>query len=92
MPFAEHPGDGEDTAVVVETTARVRKGHPKWTTANLAPWVNSHAMVRISGWTLLDPEHRAHLGKYRSTLWEVHPVTRIELFSSGQWVDLDNLP
>src|SRR5712672_2128500 len=92
MPFTEHPGDGEDTAVVVETSPRVRKSHPKWTTANLAPWVNSHAQVRISGWTLLDPEHRAHLGKYRSTLWEVHPVTKIEVFNDGQWVDVDNLP
>jgi len=92
MPFTEHPGDGEDTAVVVETSPRVRKSHPKWTTANLAPWVNSHAQVRISGWTLLDPEHRAHLGKYRSTLWEVHPVTKIEVFNDGQWLDVDNLP
>jgi len=92
MPFAEHPGDGEDTAIVVETTPRLRKLHPKWTTANLAPWVNSQAQVRVSGWTLLDPEHRAHLGKYRSTLWEVHPVTKIEVFKNGQWVDVDNLP
>ncbi len=92
VPFAEHPGDGEDTAVVVETTPRVRSSHPKWTTANLAPWVNSQAPVRISGWTLLDPEHRAHLGKYRSTLWEVHPVTKIEVFKNGQWVNVDDLP
>ncbi len=91
VPFAEHPGDGEDTSVVIETTPRVRQSHPKWTPANLAPWVNSQAPVRISGWTLLDPEHRAHLGKFRSTLWEIHPILKIEVFKNGQWVDADNL-
>jgi uncharacterized protein YraI len=91
VPFVEHPGDGEETSVVVETTPRIRKNHPKWTPANLAPWTASQAPVRVSGWTLLDPEHRAHLGKYRSTLWEIHPVTKIEVFSNGQWTDLDNL-
>ena len=91
VPFAEHPGDAEDTSVVVETTPRVRQSHPKWTPANLAPWVNSQAPVRISGWTLIDPEHRAHLGKFRSTLWEIHPIIKIEVFKNGQWVDADNL-
>jgi hypothetical protein len=92
MPFAERFGDAEATAVVVETTPRIRKEHPKWTTANLSPWVNSNSPVRISGWTLLDPEHGAQIGKFRSTLWEVHPVTKIEVFKDGQWMNADNLP
>ena len=70
----------------------MRQAHPKWTPTNLAPWVSAQAPVRISGWTLLDPEHRAHLGKYRSTLWGIHPVTKIEVFKGGPWVDVDNLP
>jgi hypothetical protein len=92
MPFAERFGDAEATAVVVETTPRIRKEHPNWATANLSPWVNSNSPVRISGWTLLDPEHGAQIGKFRSTLWEVHPVTKIEVFKDGQWVNADNLP
>jgi hypothetical protein len=88
----EQPGDGEETSIVVETTPRIRRSHPRWTAANLAPWVGSQAPVRISGWTLLDPEHRAHLGKYRSTLWEIHPITKIEVFKDGQWVDIDDVP
>jgi hypothetical protein len=91
VPFVEHTGDGEETSVVVETTPRMRKNHPKWTPANLASWTASQEPVRVSGWTLLDPEHRAHLGKYRSTLWEIHPVTKIEVFRDGQWINLDNL-
>jgi hypothetical protein len=92
MPLVEHAGDPETTAIVVETTPRVRAHHPKWTPAALSPWVASGAPVRITGWVLLDPEHRAHLGKYRSTLWEVHPITRIEVFHGGQWVNADDLP
>lgn len=91
VPLVEHPGDGEDTAVVVETTPRIRKSHPKWTPTQLAPWIGAQAPVRISGWTLLDPEHRAHLGKFRSTLWEIHPITKIEVFRNGEWTDLDDL-
>jgi hypothetical protein len=92
MPLVEHAGDPEASAVVVETTPRVRQMHAKWTPNALAAWVNSANPVRISGWTLLDPEHRAHLGKYRSTLWEIHPVTKIEVFHDGQWVNADDLP
>jgi len=92
MPLVEHSGDPESTSIVVETTPRVRAHHPKWTPTGLSPWVNSSAPVRITGWLLLDPEHRAHLGKYRSTLWEVHPITKIEVFQGGQWVNADDLP
>ena len=91
MPLVEHAGDPEASAVVVETTPRVRQMHARWTPNGLAPWVSSANPVRISGWTLLDPEHRAHLGKFRSTLWEIHPITKIEVFHDGQWVNADDL-
>jgi hypothetical protein len=64
-----------------------RRGHGN---RRLARWVNTDLPVRISGWLLLDPEHRAHLGKYRSTLWEIHPITRIEVFDGKNWIDLDD--
>ena len=92
MPLVEHEGDSEATSTVVETTPRIRELHPKWTPATLSPWVNSPSPVRISGWTMLDPEHTAHIGKYRSTLWEIHPITKIEVFRDGKWVDADSLP
>jgi hypothetical protein len=91
MALVEKANDPESTSIVVETTPRVRNLHPTWTPPALAPWLNSTSPIRISGWTLLDPEHRAHLGKYRSTLWEIHPITKIEVFRDGQWVDLDQL-
>ena len=55
--------------------------------------------VRITGWLMLDPVHPAHIrGKctqscdtktfYRATLWEVHPITRIDVFTNGAWKEL----
>ena len=40
---------------------------------------------------MLDPEHMNHMHKYRQTLWEIHPVTRIEVFVKGTgWMELDD--
>ena len=91
MALAGSAGKGEEKAVVVETTPRIRKKHPKWTPARLKDWVDSDQPVRISGWTFLDTEHRNHLNKYRQTLWEIHPILKIEVFKGGQWVNLDSL-
>ena len=92
IPFVLKRGDDESLSIVVETTPRVRLDHPKWTPKELAPWVKSDSPVRISGYTLFDPEHRAHLGVYRATLWEIHPIIRIEVFKEGQWLNVDDLP
>ena len=46
------------------------------------------AQVRISGWPLYDQEHKPEVGKTRSTLWEIHPITSIEVATNGGWVDL----
>jgi len=91
MALVKQPGGGEDEAIVVETTPRIRRSHPNWTKARLNPWVDSDDQVRISGWLMIDPEHRNHLGRYRNTLWEIHPITKIEVMLNGAWVDLDQL-
>lgn len=91
VALVQNAGDEEKTSVVVETTPRVRASHPKWTPTALAQWLTNGKPVRISGWLMIDPEHRNHLGKYRSTLWEVHPIIKIEVMKDGTWVDLDTL-
>jgi hypothetical protein len=101
MPLTASVGDGEDVAIIVETTPRVRRQHSNWTTAQLRPWTShigskanasyNQQKVRISGWLMLDPEHQDMIDEnLRSTLWEFHPITKIEVWNNGAWVDLDN--
>jgi len=47
--------------------------------------------VRISCLLMLDPDHRYHLNRFRSTLWEIHPISKIEVLKDNTWVDLDKL-
>jgi hypothetical protein len=57
------------------------------------------ARVRVTGFLMLDPVHPAHIRGnckancserrfFRATLWEIHPVTRIEVFRGGRWTEL----
>jgi len=86
--LTKSPAQPISSAVIVEATPRVRPQH-KWTTEMLSPLVDSNTQVRISGWLLFDSEHVNVVGKERATVWEVHPITRIEVQRDGQWVDLD---
>ena len=88
--------DGEDEALVVEPTPRFKRRHPNWTVARLRDFVGDRRArtdsVRVTGFLFYDPDHANHIGRYRKTMWELHPVTRIELFMGGTWVDLDEVP
>jgi hypothetical protein len=79
-------------SVVVELTPRVRVSHPGWTEERLAALVDAQARVRVSGWLMLDQMHPENVGRNRVTLWEVHPIMRLEWqSSSGSWISLDSL-
>ena len=58
VALVEQPGNGEETSVVIETTPRIRRNHPKWTPSALKPWLDTDKPVRITGWLMLDPEHQ----------------------------------
>ena len=78
-------------AIIVETTPRTRPQH-RWTAAMLTPLVDSQTKVRISGWLMYDTEHIGAIGTQRDTVWEIHPITKIEVQRNGQWVNLDDQP
>jgi uncharacterized protein YgiM (DUF1202 family) len=86
--FTQSANQPISAAVIVETTPRTRPLH-KWTTAMLSAFVNSTTEVRISGWLMYDSEHIGVIGTQRATVWEIHPITKIEVQRNGQWVDLD---
>lgn len=92
MALVGDAGDPEPQAMVIETTPRIKHLHPNWKPAALKPFVNKSDSVRVSGFLLMDPVHKGHLGKYRRTLWEVHPIHRIEVFTGNRWIDVDDIP
>jgi hypothetical protein len=44
--------------------------------------------IRVTGWMMWDEEHGSEVGKSRGTLWEIHPVHKIEVFQNGKWTDI----
>lgn len=94
------PKQPHSQAIVVETTPRVRAQHRRWTPELIQRSVDAADTVRVSGWLMFDPEHfdqmyeyaphdTATKGKARITLWEIHPITKVEVRRDGQWVSLD---
>lgn len=56
----------------------------------LAPYVKTNKQVRISGWLMYDFQHLGVVGAQRVTVWEVHPITKIEVQdTSGNWVNIE---
>jgi uncharacterized protein YgiM (DUF1202 family) len=76
-------------AVIVETTPRTRPLH-HWDKTVLDDLVDTDQQVRISGWLMYDFQHSGEIGTSRATVWEVHPITRIEVADgSGGWNDIE---
>jgi len=76
-------------AIIVETTPRTRPLH-HWQKSQLDHLVNTSTKVRISGWLMYDFQHVGEIGSHRASVWEVHPITRIEVADgNGGWKDID---
>ena len=43
----------------------------------------------LSKLVLYDFEHTGAIGTQRASVWEVHPITKIEVKQNNTWVDLD---
>lgn len=89
MWLVAEPTRDRSGSIVVETTPVIRAQHPAWTLAAMRRLVRERTPVRVSGWLLLDPEHPDQVGKTRGTIWEIHPIMRIEVKQMGRWVPLD---
>jgi hypothetical protein len=99
VALTERDSDPESRAMVVEPTPRFKRKALGWTTAALRDYVGDRRdrtdSVRVTGFLFYDPDHRNHIvgvgnpkKRYRYTMWELHPVIRIELFRDGAWVDI----
>ena len=89
MYITNAPNQGIAQAVIVETTPRTRPLH-HWNEVALQKLVNTNNQVRISGWLMYDFQHVSEIGTERATVWEVHPITRIEVADGkGGWTDVE---
>jgi hypothetical protein len=70
---------GHDTTdqLITELTPGLQASHPAYTLQALRALCGTPTQIRVSGWLLYDSPHKGDSG--RSTPWEVHPVTRIEV-------------
>lgn len=85
--LGDSPGSSRSSAVVAELTPRVRALHSDWLIDDLRQAMRDSVRVRLSGWLLFDQEHPEQIGRSRATLWEIHPVMRVELLRGDQWVE-----
>ena len=86
--LAASPDAGKDRSIITEITPRLRARRPGLALARLDSLVAVHARVRVSGWLLLDSMHPESIGHVRVTLWEVHPVMRLEAATDSGWVEV----
>lgn len=93
------PDNDITKAVVVEITPRVRINHLRWIVKDLTFIAAKKFPVRISGWMMFDGEHKEQLFNpdnpdkpkeriRRVTLWEIHPIMKIEFKQGGKWKTL----
>ena len=87
--IGDSPDADRSQSVVVEVSPRLLPAHPNWRLRILSRLAKDRAKVRISGWLMWDQEHPEEVGKSRGTMWEVHPIHVIEVWSGGEWRNLD---
>lgn len=108
QPDVNHPTQMEKTSVVAEMTPHTR--HPKWTFARVNALQGQQ--VKVVGQLMADNVHlnanddckfpQATSSCWRSTVWEIHPVTQFFVCNlstpcdasspDSAWTSLDNLP
>lgn len=70
--------------IITEVTPRVRAREKNFTWQSLATLAGQAKKIRVTGWVFLDNDHQLHESD-RGTLWEIHPVTRIEARGKHGW-------
>ena len=83
--LTQKPGEQRSRSLVVEVSPGVRAKHGSWAEENFQQLIKDKQRVRISGWLMLDPEHPDQIGKTRGTIWEIHPIMKVEVKGLMGW-------
>ena len=99
----EDPRNNRPRHVVTEVTPWFHDVVPEWSTnalGQLASYVggygastakNPPTKVRIYGYLFFDEAHASGADSWRGTAWEIHPITKIEVFQNGGWETLGSV-
>jgi hypothetical protein len=97
---AQDPKTNRNRHVVAEVTPWFREAVPVWTTQNLGQFAsyisdykaaagkNPPTRIRVYGYLFFDEAHATGAKAWRGTAWEVHPITKIEVFQNGSWEEV----
>jgi hypothetical protein len=77
--IGQHPRDSRKQSAIAEATPRVRAREHGFTAAAFHRIGHARQKVRVTGWLFLDTDHPLSQTD-RATLWEVHPITRLDVW------------
>lgn len=83
-------GRDRDRQIVTEVTPHFQPPRTGWSRDALVALCLRSARVRASGWLLHDYPGIRGVGDWRATAWEIHPVTKLEVWDEAirAWRDL----
>lgn len=96
----EDPRTNRSRHVVAEVTPWFHDAVPAWSTQNLGQYAsyisdykapaekNPPTKIRVYGYLFFDEAHATGARSWRGTAWEVHPITKIEIFQNGSWQEI----
>jgi hypothetical protein len=76
------PSGPRHDQIVTEVTPHFQPPQTGWSETVLRDLCDRQVRVRISGLLLHDYQHTDGVTRWRATPWEIHPVTRIEVWES----------
>ena len=79
--FPDGPRGGQ---LVTEVTPHFQPPKNGWSDEALWDLCQHQVRVRLSGWLLHDFPHLDGVGRWRASAWEIHPVTKIEVWDPGR--------
>ncbi len=83
--IVQEKNEPRSSSVIAEVTPRIKATKPSWTIDNFVKLSDKRTRVRVAGWLMWDEEHGDEVGKSRGSQWEIHPLTKLEVFEKGEW-------
>lgn len=91
--LADAPQAGQSNTLIAVVTPAWQDANAAWDQPTLRKLAAARSKIRVTGWMLYANDDAVEMTRGRRTLWEIHPVTRIELAApDGNWQELVDTP